>query len=120
MAEVNDKSLLRQFFLNPASRNLLAVWSLLKGTTFDLKLVADMLSLTEDGLETKVQTLAGLGLIQVSSRPTGERVVKFLPVPSAELSSLIDEMFSSRRREFESIEARVRSQLYINLLSTPV
>jgi hypothetical protein len=118
--EINDKNLLRQVFLNPASRNLLAVWSLLKGSTFDLKVVADLLSLTEDGLETKIQTLAGLGLIQVSNRSTGERVVKFLQAPSNDVVALIDEMFISRRREFEHIEARVRSQLYITLLSTPV
>ncbi len=120
MPEQHDKILLRQVFLNPASRNLLAVWSLLKGCTFDLKVVADLLSLSEDALENKVQALAGLGLIQVANRPSGERVIKFLPAPSTDLVALIDEMFVSRRREFEQIESRVRSQLYITLLSTPV
>jgi hypothetical protein len=116
--EKNDKNLLRQVFLNPTTRNLLAVWSLLKGTTFDLKVIADMLSLTEDGLEAKIQTLAGLGLIQLSSRSTGERVVKFLPVSDNEVSNTIQEMLQTRRREFEAVEARVRSCLYITLLSS--
>jgi hypothetical protein len=118
VTEASDKNLLRQVFLNPASRNLLAVWSLLNGSTFDLKSMADMLSLTEDGLEAKIQTLAGFGMMQVSNRSSGERVVKFLPVSDADIQSSIQEMLHSRRREFETVEARVRSYLYLTLLSS--
>ena len=118
MQEPIDKNLLRQVFLNPSTRNLLAVWSLLKGSTFDLKSMADLLSLTEDALEAKIQTLAGLGLMQLLSRATGERVVKFMAVADNEVNTAIDEMLQSRRREFEAIEARVRSCLYITLLSS--
>jgi len=119
VTDVKDKSLLRQVFLNPTSRNLLALWSLLTGTTFDLKLVAELLALTESGLESKIQTLAGLGLMHVASRNTGERVVKFLPAPAPDLAVSIHEMMEGRKREFENLESRVRSQLYLSLLSSP-
>lgn len=118
VTETSDKNILRQVFLNPASRNLLAVWSLLNGCTFDLKSMADMLSLTEDGLEAKIQTLAGFGMMQVSNRPSSGRVVNFLPVSDPDIQNSIQEMLRSRRREFEAIEARVRSYLYLTLLSS--
>jgi hypothetical protein len=96
----------------------MGIWVLLKGSQFSLKSVSELLSVSEEGLDAKLQTFAGLGLIHVSADFQGERQVEFLTGSNPELEKSINEFFDGRKSDFETVELKVRSLIYKTILST--
>jgi len=117
---ITERNKLKKLFASTSSRVLMGVWLLVKGSRFSLKALADLLSLPEDALETKLQTFAGLGLVQVSSDAQGERQVDFLPPSTPELVGTIKELFEGRKNDLDAAELKMRSLIYKMLLTTPL
>jgi hypothetical protein len=46
----------------------------------------------------------------------GNRSIEFLPAPTPEIQKIVEEMFESRKTDFESVELKLRSLIYKNLL----
>ncbi len=113
-----ERNKFKKLFSNTSSRMLLGVWVLVKGSRFPMKSIVELLSLSEDSLESKLQTFAGMGLVHVTASPNSEREIEFLNAPSAELENLIMEFFAGRKNDFEDIELKVHSLLYKTILST--
>lgn len=116
----SDRQVVKQLFSNPTARNLIAVWYRVAGSRFPLSVVSDLTGATEEALESKLQAMAGLGLVAVSTDSRGERVVDFLLSPNDELVVSIEDFLDSRKGEFETIETKIRSLLYLTLLNHPV
>ncbi len=114
---ITEKNKIKQLFSNPTSRTLMGIWALLKGSQFSLKSVSELLSVSEEGLDAKLQTFAGLGLIHVSADFQGERQVEFLSGSNPELEKSIAEFFDGRKSDFEMVELKVRSLIYKTILS---
>ena len=112
-----DKGKFKQLFTNATHRNLLGVWMMVKGSRLPLKSIAELLSVSEDILDGKLQTLAGLGLVNVVSDGTGVRQIDFLPGLSPDMEKMIKEFFDGRVNDFKSLELKVRSVLYLALLT---
>ena len=114
-----ERQTAKLLFNNPASRNLLAVWSRVAGSRYPLEVICDLLGVTDDILDPKLQSMAGLGLVHVIADAQGKQFVEFHTCPSEELETLIYDFLESRAAEFESLEEKVRSLLYITLLTSP-
>lgn len=114
---VTDRNKFKKLFSNTTSRILLGVWLIVKGSTFSMKAIAELISFPEDALEAKLQTFAGLGLVHVTSDSKGERQVEFLPPPNPELEKIIWELFDGRKNDFEAVELKMRSLIYKNMLT---
>jgi hypothetical protein len=115
-----DKNKHKTLFLNAANRTLLGVWLLHKGGRLPLNSLGEFLSLQEEALEAKLQTFAGLGLIQVTTDAAGERQVNFLPGPPSDLEKSARAFFDGRQNDFKAIEAKFISLLYKILLTTKI
>ena len=116
MESATEKNSLKALFSNSTSRLLLGVWLLVKGSGFSVKSVAELISVSEDMLEPKLQSLAGMGLVHVVADNKGNRLIEFLPAPTPEVQKIIEEMFESRKSDFESVELKLRALIYKNLL----
>jgi hypothetical protein len=116
----SDRQVIKQLYSNPTARNLLAIWYRVAGSRFPMKVVCDLLGVNEETIENKLQAMAGLGLANVSTDAKGERIVEFLISPNDEMVVSIEDFLDSRKGEFESVETKVRSLLYITLLNYPV
>jgi hypothetical protein len=46
--------------------------------------------------------------------------VEFLPAPTPEIEKIIWELFDGRKSDFDSVELKMRSLIYKNLLSMPL
>jgi hypothetical protein len=114
---VTEKNDFKNLFSNSTSRLLLGVWLLVKGSGFSLKSVAELISVSEDILEPKLQTLAGMGLVHVVTDNKGNQLIEFLPSATSEIQKIVEELFESRKSDFESVELKLRSLIYKNLLS---
>ena len=112
-----DRSKFKKLFSNTTSRMLLGTWLLVKGSRFSMDAVAELLSIPEDSLEAKLQTFAGMGLVNVVSGPGGERQVEFLATASPDIEKTIWELFDGRKHDFDSVEMKLRSLLYKKLLT---
>jgi len=117
---ITERNKFKKLFSNTTSRTLLGVWLLVKGSRFSMKSVVELLSLPEDALEAKLQTFAGVGLVHVTTDSQGERQVEFLPPASPDLEKIIWELFDGRKNDFDSVELKLRSLIYKNLLTTPL
>lgn len=117
---ITERNKYIKLFSNTTSRVLLGVWLLVKGSSFSLKTVGELISLPEDALEAKLQTFAGIGLVHVTTDNTGERQVEFLPAPTPEMEKIIWELFEGRKNDFEIVELKMRSLIYKTLLITPI
>lgn len=98
----------------------MGVWLIVKGSSFSIKAIGDLISLPEDALEAKIQTFAGMGLVQIIAGPHGERQVEFLSAPTPEIEKIIWELFEGRRNDFELVELKLRSLIYKSMLSMPL
>ncbi len=116
MEPVTERERFKSLFSNSTSRLLLGVWILAKGSKFSVRSIADIISVSEDMLDPKLQTMAGMGLVHVVTDNKGERLIEFLPALSPEIEKNIQEMFESRKSDYESIELKLRSLIYKNLL----
>lgn len=116
--ERTDRNKFKKLFSNTGSRTLLAAWLQVKGSRFSFSSIADLLSLTEDALDAKLQTFAGMGLVHVTMAPGGERQVEFLPPPSAEVEKTIVELFEGRKADLEAAESKLHALIYKKLLTT--
>ena len=116
MESSTEKNHFRNLFSNSTSRLLLGVWLLAKGSGFSVKSVAELISVSEDILEPKLQSLAGMGLVHVVTDNKGNRLVEFLVAPSPEIEKIVQELFESRKSDFESVELKLRALIYKNLL----
>jgi len=114
-----DRQVIKLLFSNPTSRNLLAIWARVAGSRFPIQVVCDLLGSTEDILDPKLQSMAGIGLVHVSTDVKGGQNIEFLANVNAELVTVIEEFLESRKGEFETVETKVRSLLYITLLNHP-
>jgi hypothetical protein len=85
-----------------------------------MKSVGDLMSFPEDALEAKLQTFAGMGLVHVTTDAHGERQIEFLPTTTPEIEKIIWELYEGRKNDFESVELKVRSLIYKNLLTAPI
>jgi hypothetical protein len=115
---ITERNKLKKLFASTSSRVLMGVWLLAKGSRFSLRALADLLSLPEDALEAKIQTFAGLGLVQVSADSQTERQIEFLPPVSNELETTIKELFEGRKNDLDAAELKIRSLVYKTLLTT--
>ncbi len=113
-----DRNSFRALFTNNSSRMLLGIWYLAKGSRFPFASIMELLSLSEDSLEGKLQVFAGLGLSHLHTTHQGEREVEFLPTPNPEVDRQVAEFFAGRQNEFQQIELKVYSLLYKTLLTT--
>jgi len=113
---ITEKNRLKILFSNSTSRMLLGLWLLVKGSRFPMKSIIELLSVTEDVLELKLQTLAGLGLVYVFTENTGNRLIEFTDVAEPEVQKIIEELFEARKSDFESEEIKSRDLIYKNLL----
>ncbi len=113
-----DRNKFKKLFSNTTSRILLGIWILMKGSQFPLKLIMEILSLSEDALETKLQTFAGMGLVHVTTNAEGERNIDFLRSPGTDLEKMILEFFEGRKTDFAAIELKVHSLLYKAILTS--
>lgn len=95
----------------------MGIWVLLKGSQFSIKAVSELLAVPEDGLDAKLQTFAGLGLIHVGVNFLGERQVDFLTGSNPDLERSIVEFFDGRKNDFEIVELKVRSLIYKTILT---
>ncbi len=116
MEFVTERERFRSLFSNSTSRSLLAAWIIASGSRFPFKAIADLISVSEDTLEPKLQTMAGMGLIHIVIDNRGDRLIEFLPLQSTDIQKNILELFESRKSDFESIELKLRSLIYKNLL----
>jgi len=114
---VTERNKFKKLFANTTSRILLGVWLQVKGSRFSMSSIAELISFPEDALEAKLQTFAGMGLVHVTSAQDGERTVEFLPAPSQEIEKIIGELFEGRKSDLESVELKMRSLIYKNLLT---
>jgi len=117
---ITERNKFKKLFSNTTSRYLLAMWLLVKGSRFSMKSVVELISLPEDALEAKLQTFAGMGLVHVIMDNSGERQIEFLPSSSPDLEKIIWELFDGRKNDFDSVELKLRSLIYKNLLTTPL
>lgn len=117
---VTERNKFKKLFSNTTSRALLGAWLLLKGSSFPMRSVSELLSLPEDALDPKLQTFAGIGLIHVVTDAHGERLVEFLPPATPDLEKIIWELFDGRKHDFESVELKVRSIIYKSILTSPI
>ncbi|HTC20441.1 MAG TPA: hypothetical protein VK859_06325 [bacterium] len=117
---ITERNKFKKLFSNTTSRILLGVWIIARGSRFSMKSIAELISFPEDALEAKLQTFAGMGLVHVTSGGDGERQVEFLPPPTPEIEKIILELFDGRKSDFESVELKMRSLIYKNLLSLPL
>jgi hypothetical protein len=115
-----DRQVIKQLFSNPTGRNLIAVWYRVAGSRFPLKVVCDLLGTGEEMVENKLETLSSIGLASIETDAKGDRIVEFLLSPNDDLVVSIEDFLDSRKGEFESVEAKVRSLLYLTLLNYPV
>ncbi len=113
-----ERNKFKKLFSNTTSRILLGIWVLMKGSQFPLKLIMETLSLSEDALESKLQTFAGMGLVHVTTDALGEREIDFLRSPSPDLEKMILEFFDGRKSDFTAIELKVHSLLYKAILNS--
>jgi hypothetical protein len=113
---VTERNRFKILFSNSTSRLLLGVWLLIKGSRFSVKSVAELISVSEDALEPKLQTLAGMGLVHVLTDNKGNRFIEFLVAPTPEIQKIVEELFEARKNDFESVELKLRSLVYKNLL----
>ncbi len=95
---------------------LLGIWYLAKGSRFPFASIMELLSLTEDALEGKLQSFAGLGLAHLHTPPRGEREIEFLDSKNPEIDRQVAEFFAGRQNDFQSIEMKVNALLYKTLL----
>lgn len=114
---VTERNKLKKLFSNTTSRILLGVWLIVKGSRFSMKSIGELMSFPEDALEAKLQTFAGMGLVHVITDSNGERQVEFLPPATPELEKLIWELFDGRKNDFDSVELKMRSLIYKNMLT---
>jgi hypothetical protein len=112
-----DRNNFRKLFINNSSRMLLGIWSLARGSRFPFVSIMDLLGLTEDAMEGKLQTFAGLGLAHLVTTPQGEREIEFLNPNSPEVERQVAEFFAGRQNEFQAIELKVTALLYKTLLT---
>jgi len=117
---ITERHKYKKLFSNTTSRFLVGIWLLAKNSRHSLKSVAELISLPEDALEAKLQTLAGMGLVHVITDATGERQVEFLPSPNPDLEKIIWELFDGRKGDFEAVELKMRSLTYKTLLKMPI
>jgi hypothetical protein len=117
---ITERNKFKKLFSNTTSRILLGVWLIVKGSRFSLKSIAELISFPEDALDAKLQTFAGMGLVHVTSDQAGERQVEFLPPPTPDVEKIIWELFDGRKSDFESVELKMRSLIYKNLLTMPL
>ncbi len=115
-----DRQVIKQLFSNPTGRNLLAIWYRVTGSRFPMSVVCDLLGTNEETAESKIQVMSGLGLANIVTDSKGERIVDFLICPNDELVVTIEDFLDSRKGEFDKVEAKVRSLLYLTLLNYPV
>src|ERR1700677_4492817 len=116
MEPITERNRFKLLFSNSTSRLLLGVWLLVKGSRFSVKSVAELISVSEDTLEPKLPTLAGMGLVHVLIDNKGNRLIEFLAAPTPEIQKTIEEIFESRKSDFESVELKLRALIYKNLL----
>ena len=116
METITERNRFKILFSNSTSRLLLGLWLLVKGSRFSIGSIAELISVSEDSLEPKLQTLAGMGLVHVFTDNSGSRLIEFLTVPSPEIQKIIEELFEARRSDFELVELKSRSLIYKNLL----
>ncbi len=117
---ITERNKFKKLFSNTTSRILLGVWLIVKGSRFSMRSIAELISFPEDALEAKLQTFAGMGLVHVTSGTDGERQVEFLPAPTPEIEKIIWELFDGRKSDFDSVELKMRSLIYKNLLTMPL
>jgi hypothetical protein len=117
---VTDRYKFKKLFSNTTSRVLLGIWLLAKNSRYAMKSVAELISLPDDALEAKLQTLAGMGLVHVITDSKGERQIEFLPSQNPELEKIIWELFDGRKNDFDAVELKMRSLTYKTLLTTPL
>jgi hypothetical protein len=113
-----DRNNFRKLFINNTSRMLLGIWYMARGSRFPFASIMELLSLTEDALEGKLQSFAGLGLAHLHSMSQGEREIEFLASASPEIDRQVAEFFAGRQNDFQAIELKVNSLLYKTLLSS--
>jgi hypothetical protein len=114
---VTERNKFKKLFSNTTSRALLGAWLLLKGSSFPMRSVSELISLPEDALDPKLQTFAGVGLIHVVTNAQGDRLVEFLPPATPELEKIIWELFDGRKNDFEAVELKVRSLIYKSIMT---
>ena len=116
MDAITERKKIKDLFTNATSRVLLGVWLIVKGSSFSLKSMCELIDSSEQVLEAKLQTFAGMGLVQVSTDSKGERLVMFMPAPTPETEKIIREYFAARKSDFDAVETKLRSLIYKNLL----
>jgi hypothetical protein len=116
MEPISERNRFKLLSSNSTSRLLLGVWLLVKGSKFSLKSVAEIISVSEDALEPKLQTLAGMGLVNLLTDNKGNRLIEFLVAPTPEIQKTIEEIFESRKSDLDSVELKLRALIYKNLL----
>jgi uncharacterized protein YgbK (DUF1537 family) len=117
---ITERHKFKKLFSNATSRALLGIWLLAKNSRYSTKAVAEIISMPEDALEAKLQTLAGMGLVHVITDTKGERQVEFLPAPNADLEKVIWELFDGRKSDFDAVELKMRSLTYKTLLTSQI
>lgn len=118
MEPITERNRFKSLFSNSTSRLLLGVWLLAKGSRFSVKSIAELISVAEDTLEPKLQNLAGVGLVNVVADNNGNRFIEFLFAPTTEIQKIVEELFESRKSDFEAVEVKLRALVYKNLLET--
>lgn len=116
MDPIVERTQWKTLFSNTASRTLLGVWIYAKGTCWPMKVLSEITGLSEEALEAKLQTLAGLGLVQWTMQG-GERWVEFLAFPGAEVEKTIRSFYEGWSGDLRILEKKVRSAMYRMLLS---
>src|SRR5665213_2514164 len=117
MEPITERNRFKILFSNSTSRLLLGVWLLVKGSRFSVKSVAELISVSEDALEPKVQTLAGMGLVHVLIDNKGNRFIEFLTATTPEIQTTIEDIFETRKSDFESVELKLRALIYKNIMA---
>jgi len=120
MEPITERNRFKLLFSNSTSRLLLGVWLLVKGSRFSVKSVSELISVSEDALEPKLQTLAGMGLVHILMGNQGVRFIEFLAAPTPDIQKAIEEIFESRKSDFDSVELKLRALIYKNILETTV
>jgi hypothetical protein len=113
---IGERNKIKALFANATSRVLLGVWLIVKGSSFSLRSLCELISSSEQAMETKLQAFAGMGLVQVTTDPKGERMVVFMEPPTPETEKVIREYFDARRGEFDAVETKLRALIYKKLL----
>lgn len=115
---VLDKSTLKQIFAHPTSRTLLGIWARCTGTRWPFRTLAEITVLPEPALEAKLQSLTGLGLVNVIPGASGRRQVEFLPCPNPDMERLIRSFFEGWKSDLEVVNRKVDAALYRMILSS--